>query len=130
MSRSFCAARTSESSRPQRRAMKPARGATAQPTPPPPSPVFANVADKSIGIAPDPASAPVVRKLFERALRGQESDQELTRWARTQGLRSKRGAVLKTMVSNYTIIDGSVSVVLRSPFDVLARGARTGEWWS
>jgi len=110
--------------------MKPARGATAQPTPPPPSPVFANVADKSIGIAPDPASAPVVRELFERALRGQESDQELTRWARTQGLRSKRGAVLKTMVSNYTIIDGSVSVVLRSPFDVLARGARTGEWWS
>ena len=26
------------------------------------------------------------------------------------------------MVSNYTITDGSVSVVLRSPFDVLAKG--------
>jgi hypothetical protein len=36
----------------------------------------------------------------------------------------------RTMVSNYTITDGSVSVVLRSPFDVLARGAKTGKWWS
>jgi hypothetical protein len=38
--------------------------------------------------------------------------------------------LLRTMVSNYTITDGSVSVVLRSPFDVLARGAKTGKWWS
>src|SRR5450759_2132824 len=36
------------------------------------------------------------------------------------------GRLLKTMVSNYTITDGSVSVVLRSPFDVPARG----ESWS
>jgi hypothetical protein len=43
---------------------------------------------------------------------------------------SEKARLLKTMVSNYTITDGSVSVVLRSPFDVLARGARTGEWWS
>jgi site-specific DNA recombinase len=43
---------------------------------------------------------------------------------------AEKARLLKTMVSNYTIIDGSVSVVLRSPFDVLARGARTGEWWS
>ena len=43
---------------------------------------------------------------------------------------SEKDRLLKTMVSNYTITDGSVSVVLRSPFDVLARGAKTGEWWS
>jgi len=43
---------------------------------------------------------------------------------------AEKARLLKTMVSNYTITDGSVSVVLRSPFDVLARGARTGEWWS
>ena len=43
---------------------------------------------------------------------------------------AEKARLLKTMVSNYTIIDGSVSVVLRSPFDVLARGARTGEWWA
>jgi site-specific DNA recombinase len=43
---------------------------------------------------------------------------------------AEKAKLLKTMVSNYTITDGSVSVVLRSPFDVLARGAQTKEWWS
>ena len=43
---------------------------------------------------------------------------------------AEKARLLKTLVSNYTITDGSVSVVLRSPFDVLARGARTGEWWA
>ena len=43
---------------------------------------------------------------------------------------AEKARLLKTMVSNYTITDGSVSVVLRSPFDVLARGAKTGKWWS
>ena len=43
---------------------------------------------------------------------------------------AEKAKLLRTMVSNYTITDGSVSVVLRSPFDVLARGARTKEWWS
>ena len=33
------------------------------------------------------------------------------------------------MVSNDAITD-EVSVVLRSPFEMLARGARTKEWWS
>jgi site-specific DNA recombinase len=43
---------------------------------------------------------------------------------------AEKARLLKTIVSNYTITDGSVSVVLRSPFDVLARGAKTGKWWS
>jgi hypothetical protein len=43
---------------------------------------------------------------------------------------AEKARLLKTMVSNYTITDGSVSVVLRSPFDVLARGAKTRKWWS
>lgn len=43
---------------------------------------------------------------------------------------SEKARLLKTMASNYTIAGGSLSVVLRSPFDLLARGARTGEWWS
>lgn len=42
----------------------------------------------------------------------------------------EKARLLKTMVSNYTISDGSVSVVLRSPFDVLMRGAKEGKWWS
>jgi len=41
-----------------------------------------------------------------------------------------RNPVYIGMVSNYTITDGSVSVVLRSPLDVLARGVRTEDWWS
>jgi hypothetical protein len=45
-------------------------------------------------------------------------------------LMSVSSACLRTLVSNYTITNGSVSAVLRSPFDVLARGARTKEWWS
>jgi hypothetical protein len=44
--------------------------------------------------------------------------------------RKLRRAVCEAMVSNYTITDGGVSVVLRSPFEVLARGARSKEWWS
>ena len=43
---------------------------------------------------------------------------------------AEKAKLLKTMVSNYTITDGSLSVVLRSPFDVLARGAKTGKWWA
>ncbi len=43
---------------------------------------------------------------------------------------AEKARLLKTMASNYTITDGSVSVVLGSPFDVLARGAQTGKWWS
>ena len=43
---------------------------------------------------------------------------------------AEKAKLLKTLVSNYTITDGSLSVVLRSPFDVLARGARTEDWWS
>ena len=42
----------------------------------------------------------------------------------------EKARLLKTMVSNYTISDGSVSVVLRSPFDVLMRGAKERKWWS
>jgi site-specific DNA recombinase len=40
----------------------------------------------------------------------------------------EKARLLKTLVSNYTITDGSVSVVWRSPFDVLAIGSKTGEW--
>ena len=43
---------------------------------------------------------------------------------------AEKARLLKTLVSNYTITDGSVPVVLRPPFDVLVRGARTGEWWA
>ncbi len=43
---------------------------------------------------------------------------------------SERARFLKTLVSNYTIKAGSVSVALRSPFDLLLRGAETKEWWS
>lgn len=38
--------------------------------------------------------------------------------------------LLKTMVSNYTVIDGSITASMRKPFDVLARGAENREWWS
>ena len=55
---------------------------------------YANVADKSIGIAPDPKHAGLVRELFERAASGRLSARELTHWARTHGLRSKKGLVL------------------------------------
>jgi hypothetical protein len=43
---------------------------------------------------------------------------------------AEKARLLKTLVSNYTITDGSVSVVSRSPFGVLARGVKTKEWWS
>jgi len=55
---------------------------------------YVNVPDKTIGIEPDPESAALVRELFDRAARGGETAQELTRWARTHGLRSRRGTVL------------------------------------
>jgi DNA invertase Pin-like site-specific DNA recombinase len=55
---------------------------------------YVNVPDKTIGIEPSPAAAPIVKELFERTARGTETAQELTRWARANGLRSKRGAVL------------------------------------
>jgi site-specific DNA recombinase len=55
---------------------------------------YVNVPDKSIGIALDPKQAGLVRELFERATTGHQSAQELTRWARTHGLRSRKGAVL------------------------------------
>jgi site-specific DNA recombinase len=42
----------------------------------------------------------------------------------------EKARLLKTMVSNFTVDNGSVSVSMRSPFDVLARGAKTKEWWS
>ncbi|MCE7956786.1 recombinase family protein [Acidobacteria bacterium ACD] len=46
------------------------------------------------GIVPDPAAGPLVRHLFERAATGFYSTAELTRLARSLGLRSKKGAVL------------------------------------
>lgn len=55
---------------------------------------YVNVPDKTIGIEPDPVAAPIVRELFDRAARSTETAQELTRWARANGLRSRRGAVL------------------------------------
>jgi len=42
----------------------------------------------------------------------------------------EKARLLKTMVSNFTVDNGSVSVALRSPFDVLAKGAKTQDWWS
>jgi site-specific DNA recombinase len=42
----------------------------------------------------------------------------------------EKARLLKTMVSNFTVNDGTVSVSMRSPFDVLAKGAKTKEWWS
>jgi site-specific DNA recombinase len=42
----------------------------------------------------------------------------------------EKGRLLKTMVSNFTVDEGSLSVAMRSPFDLLAKGARTQDWWS
>ncbi len=42
----------------------------------------------------------------------------------------EKARLLKTMVSNFTVDNGSVAVSMRSPFDVLARGAKTKDWWS
>jgi hypothetical protein len=42
----------------------------------------------------------------------------------------EKARLLKTMVSNFTVDNGSISVSMRSPFDVLARGAKTQNWWS
>jgi hypothetical protein len=38
--------------------------------------------------------------------------------------------LLKTLVSNYTVTDGSLTVTLRSPFDLLAQGGKSKDWWS
>ncbi len=43
---------------------------------------------------------------------------------------AEKARLLKTMVSNFVVNDGNVSVSMRSPFDVLARGAKTQDWWS
>lgn len=47
----------------------------------------------------------------------------------TQGPSEKAG-LLKTLVSNYTVTDGSLTVTLRSPFDLLAQGGKSKDWWS
>jgi hypothetical protein len=43
---------------------------------------------------------------------------------------AEKARLLKTLVSNYTLTDGTLSVALRSPFDVLRKGLETKEWWS
>ena len=43
---------------------------------------------------------------------------------------AEKARLLKTLVSNYTLTDGTLAVSMRSPFDVLARGSKTKEWWS
>lgn len=68
---------------------------------------YRNSTDKAIGIEPDRVSAPIVRELFEKAAAGHRTGQELTRWARTRGLRSKKGQTL----SKNTIVQH----VLRNP---------------
>lgn len=42
----------------------------------------------------------------------------------------EKRSLLQTLVSNYTITDGTISVAMRSPFDVLRDGLETGDWWS
>jgi site-specific DNA recombinase len=68
---------------------------------------YRNTADKTIGIEPDPATAAIVKELFEKASTGRHSGQELTRWARSRGLRSKKGHSLAK--------DTVVQQVLRNP---------------
>ncbi len=41
---------------------------------------------------------------------------------------AEKARLLKTMVSNYTITNGTIAVSMRSPFDVLAIGSKTKEW--
>jgi site-specific DNA recombinase len=55
---------------------------------------YRNTEDKSVGIVPDPDTAPLIRQLFAKAASGNHSASELTREARSLGLRSKRGRVL------------------------------------
>ena len=43
---------------------------------------------------------------------------------------SEKAGLLKTLVSNYTVTDGSLTVTLRSPFDLLAQGGKSKDWWS
>jgi site-specific DNA recombinase len=68
---------------------------------------YRNTDDKSVGIEPDTATAPIVKELFEKAATGRHSGQELTRWARSRGLRSKKGHALAK--------DTIVQQVLRNP---------------
>jgi DNA invertase Pin-like site-specific DNA recombinase len=42
----------------------------------------------------------------------------------------EKALLVKTLVSNYTVTDGTISVSMRSPFDLLARGLESGDWWS
>ena len=43
---------------------------------------------------------------------------------------SEKAGLLKTLVSNYTVTDGSLTVTLRSPFDLLAQEEKSKDWWS
>jgi DNA invertase Pin-like site-specific DNA recombinase len=54
------------------------------------------------GIAPDPVRAPIMTCCFERFATGNYSLKELTAWARTAGLRSRKGnLVSKSSLQNY-----------------------------
>lgn len=41
-----------------------------------------------------------------------------------------RRQLLQTLVWNFTVSETSVAVSMRSPFDLLAEGAKTKKWWS
>jgi site-specific DNA recombinase len=56
---------------------------------------------------------------------------ELVQTAAAQYLRQteeERARLLKTVCSNYTASDGSITLQMRSPFDALAKAAESGDW--
>jgi site-specific DNA recombinase len=40
----------------------------------------------------------------------------------------EKARFVKTLCSNYTVKDGSITLTMRSPFDVLAKAAESGDW--
>jgi site-specific DNA recombinase len=64
-------------------------------------------------------------------LRRVRSPLELAQTAANQYLRQEsqeRARLLKTLCSNYTAIDGTITIQMRSPFDALAKAGESGDW--
>ncbi len=63
---------------------------------------YTNSADRTLGIVPDPVTARLVKELFEKAATGRHTGMELTKWARSRGLRSRKGSILNknTILTN------------------------------
>ncbi|HYK03841.1 MAG TPA: recombinase family protein [Thermoanaerobaculia bacterium] len=73
---------------------------------------YTNCAGKDRSIVPDPEVGPLVQELFRRAATGKYSGRELTTWARSHGLRTRRGGT----IAKNTVLSILRNSVYHGPF--------------